>query len=205
MLACNCPICGIDGTAQSNPVRNPVSTSIKTDRKQHFSMMITETRTSLERSWSVMFKVHNIYFYLTGFVNVPILFKLPSALRYMSSGFLNVPILFKSPSVLRYMSSGFLNIPILFKLPSVLRYMKLSASASNWSPEKSHWDGLLSSPPVFACQFLVQQCSTFCNPSSEDGQKAYWGLQVHRNLYIKGMDVLQSTRTITDAGTSYRV
>jgi hypothetical protein len=70
------------------------------------------------------------------------------------------------------------------------------------APKKSHWDGLLCSPPVFACQFLVQQCSTFSNLSS-DGQSAYWELQVHRNLYIKGMDVLQSIRNMTDAGTSY--
>jgi len=70
---------------------------------------------------------------------------------------------------------------------------------------KSHWDGLLSSPPVFACQFLVHQCSTLTNLSPEDGQRAYWGLEVHRNLYIKEMDVLQNTRTMTDAGTSYGV
>jgi hypothetical protein len=73
------------------------------------------------------------------------------------------------------------------------------------APRNSHWDGLHSSSSVFACQFLVPQCSTLTNLSPEDGQMAYWGLQVHRNLYIKEMDVLQSTRTMTDAGTSYGV
>ena len=60
------------------------------------------------------------------------------------------------------------------------------------------------SPLLSACQFLVYQSTIFSNLSSENGQ-GLLGLQVHRNLYIKEMDVLQSTRTMTDAGTRYRV
>ena len=120
---------GVASTIQSSQTRCEIQagkverqTDRQTDRKLHVSVMITEAGRVWKGSLSVIFKVHNFYFYLTGFLNVPFLFKLPSALRYMPSCLLNVPILFKLPSALRYMPSCLLNVTILFKLPSAVRY-----------------------------------------------------------------------------------